>query len=28
LEVFDACCRFLPTRVQLELMDAPDVFAY
>ena len=28
LELFDACCSFLPARVQLDLMKAPDVFAY
>ena len=27
-ELYDDCCQFIPTRVQLELLDSPDVFAY
>jgi ribonuclease D len=27
-DLYDACCAFLPARVQLELGDYPDVFAY
>jgi ribonuclease D len=27
-DLYDGCCRFLPTRVALELGDYPDVFAY
>jgi ribonuclease D len=26
--LYDACCAFLPTRVDLELAEYPDVFAY
>ncbi len=27
-ELYDECCSFLPGRIQLELGDYPDVFAY
>ena len=28
LDLYEACCRFIPWRVELELLSAPDVFAY
>jgi ribonuclease D len=27
-ELYEACCQFIPWRVELDMLDAPDVFAY
>lgn len=28
IDLHEDCCRFLPSRVQLDLLEAPDIFAY